>query len=127
MPSNHEPRQPSDCSSDGVAKDDGPDTSWGRTSGSTSAADEAAALHDLVEGVDRPPDLLVGVLDELVDQLAGLAARRYSSDTSMLVRPPRIAPPRPHGQILQPASEPLSKTSDNVGMAQAGSGPPLLA
>jgi hypothetical protein len=36
------------------------------------------------------------VLDELVDQLAGLAARRYSSDTSMLVRPPRIAlPPTP--------------------------------
>jgi hypothetical protein len=31
---------------------------------STSAADEAAALHDLAEAVDRPPDLLVGVLDE---------------------------------------------------------------
>ena len=43
---------------------------------STSAADEAAALHDLAEAVDRPPDLLVGVLDELGDQLADLAAGR---------------------------------------------------
>lgn len=63
---------------------------------STSAADEAAALHDLAEAVDRPPDLLVGVLDELGDQLAGLApGGLYPSDISMLGRSPRISATTP--------------------------------
>ena len=96
---------------------------------STSAADEAAALHDLAEAVDRSPDLLVGVLDELGDQLAGLAAGRGCTRAT-----PRCWCGRRglrfHALMARwclPASEPLSKTGDNVGMAQAGSGPPLLA
>jgi hypothetical protein len=37
---------------------------------------EAAALHHQAEVLDRPLDLLVGVLDQLGHQLAGLAPRR---------------------------------------------------
>jgi hypothetical protein len=39
------------------------------------SAGEAPRLHDPTEAVDGPLDLLVGVLDELGDQLAGLAWR----------------------------------------------------
>jgi hypothetical protein len=56
-----------------------------------SSAGQATRLDHLAEAVHGPPHLLVRVLDELGDQLAGLAAGRVvlQRETSMLVLPPR--------------------------------------
>ena len=84
---------------------------------STSAADEAAALHDLAEAVDRPPDLLVGVLDELGDQLAGLAAGRVVLQRYLDVGAAAAdcASTYSMTRSCMPASEPLSKTETMLG------------
>ena len=55
--------------------------------GHRSARVEAAALHHQAEVLDRPLDLLVGVLEQLGDQLRGLAARRVVAERDLDVGP----------------------------------------
>ena len=84
---------------------------------STSAADEAATLHNLAETVDRALDLLVGVLDELGDQLAGLAAGRVVLQRHLDVGAAAAdcASTYSMTRSCMTASEPLSKTATMLG------------
>jgi hypothetical protein len=79
-----------------------------------SSAGQATRLDYLAEAVHGPLDLLVGVLDELGDQLAGLAAWRVALQRDLDVGPAAA--------VVEPDGAGVT----NVGVAQALPGDALV-